>query len=148
MGEEIALSSSDAWLLHAILLSLNRGEATLEDVVGTADMLNHAMLTFEELDGGAARLTHANLVTVVAKRLRPTAKALDLVVGVSEMAPRVAARRLRAALGIPEPRWPPTPTDVGSKMTSGAFTLDDLVRAGEAHRKRVSAILSGIRRPR
>jgi hypothetical protein len=122
------------------------GEATLEDVVGTADMINHAMLTFEELDGGIARLTRAGLVTLVGKRLQLTTRALNLLGGLVEMAPRAAEQRIRAALGVPEPRWPPSPTDVGSRMTSAAFTVEDLSRAEEVYRKKASAILTDMRR--
>jgi hypothetical protein len=148
MAEDITHSTSDAWVLHAILRSMEGGEATLEDVVGVADMINHAMLTFEELDGGVARLACAGLVTVVAKRLRLTTQALTLLGGLIELAPQAAERRIRAALGVPEPRWPPSPSDVGSRMTSGAFTVDDLAKAEEAYRKRASAVLSDMRRRR
>src|SRR5687767_13486263 len=70
MSEAIPFVWSDAWLLHAILVAAKEDEATLEDVIGAADFLNHAILTFDEIDGGVARLSRAGLITAQNARFQ------------------------------------------------------------------------------
>jgi hypothetical protein len=53
---------SDAWLLHAIALASSRGPATLADILGAADGVQHAMPTADELHGAFSRLTQGGFV--------------------------------------------------------------------------------------
>jgi hypothetical protein len=55
----------DAWVLTAIALS--RG--TLRDIIAAGDFINHAILSFEELEGGMRRLSRAGLVSGAMKAL-------------------------------------------------------------------------------
>lgn len=50
--------SSDSWLLVAI----DQSQGTLVSIISTADYINRAILTFEELSGGLSRLTAAGLI--------------------------------------------------------------------------------------
>lgn len=59
---------SDAWLLQAIILASGNGPATLAQIFGAADAVNHAMLTDDELHGGLARLTTGGFVAESAAR--------------------------------------------------------------------------------
>jgi hypothetical protein len=55
---------SDAWLFLAIGYSNEKGESSLARVIGVADAIQHAVLTWEEVDGGLFRLGKAGYVTV------------------------------------------------------------------------------------
>jgi hypothetical protein len=60
--DDIPFTWADAWLLQAIAMAGRDGPAALADVIGAGDALNHAIFTFEELDGGLARLRAAGLI--------------------------------------------------------------------------------------
>ena len=54
----------DAWVLSAILHADRGRGASLRDIIASADYLNHAILTFEEMGGALSRLApggHADL---------------------------------------------------------------------------------------
>src|SRR5262245_10970041 len=136
----VPLTGSDAWLLHAILRAAKDGVATLEDVVEAADAINHAMLTFAEIDGGLARLSRAGLVSIEAKRLRLAPAAATLQGRVAKFPLREAVEAVREALGVPAPVPPFEPGPADPRWTSGAFTLDDLRRAEETYRRRARAV--------
>lgn len=53
---EIAYRWTDAWLLLAIIYSSDEKPATLKDIVGAGDMINHAIFTDEEFESGLYRL--------------------------------------------------------------------------------------------
>ena len=64
---------SDAWLLQSIVLASGDGPATLAQVIGAADAVNHALLTADELHGGLARLTTGGFVVETNGRFAETA---------------------------------------------------------------------------
>ena len=137
MSETIPFASSDGWLLHAILIAAKDGEATLEAIVAAADMINHAMLTFDELDGGLARLSRAGLVLVRGKSIRTTAAAAKIFATAGKFSIHKATEALRAQVGIPQPAPPFKPTPRDPNWSSGAFTLADLVEADTVYRRRL-----------
>ena len=55
-------TNSDAWVLLAIVYNHKTGGSDLQKIIATADGINHAVLTFEELGGGLTRLINAGLV--------------------------------------------------------------------------------------
>ena len=55
-------TNSDAWVLLAIVYNHKAGGSDLQKIIATADGINHAVLTFEELGGGLTRLINAGLV--------------------------------------------------------------------------------------
>lgn len=55
---------SDAWLFLAIGYANDKGESSLARVIGVADAIQHAVLTWEEVDGGLFRLGKAGYVIV------------------------------------------------------------------------------------
>jgi hypothetical protein len=55
---------SDAWIFLAVGCRLSLDEISLPELIATADGIQHAVLTFEELDGGLARLISAGLLTI------------------------------------------------------------------------------------
>jgi hypothetical protein len=69
---------SDAWLMLAV--GIVGGEpAPLTQVLGAADVLQHAILTREELNGAIARLGRAGYLRYAMDRLELTPDGRDLV---------------------------------------------------------------------
>ncbi len=64
-------SWSDAWILAAV--ALNPAGAGLADLIGTADGINHAIPTRDELSRGLGALIAANLVELIDGRFFTTA---------------------------------------------------------------------------
>src|SRR5947208_2204881 len=56
---------SDACLLQAIALAAQNGPATLAQVIASADSVNHALPTSDELHGARFRLTRGGFVREV-----------------------------------------------------------------------------------
>ncbi|HNT74045.1 MAG TPA: hypothetical protein PKH77_03380 [Anaerolineae bacterium] len=54
--------TSDAWILLAILYSRCEKGADLRAIIGAADYINHAILTYEELRDGLVRLRAAGYI--------------------------------------------------------------------------------------
>ena len=59
---------SDAWLLQAIALAARERRATLAQVIASADAVNHALPTSDELHGGLSRLTAGGFVHEIEDR--------------------------------------------------------------------------------
>jgi hypothetical protein len=69
---------SDAWLMYSIVAASREGAATLVDVIEVGDMVNHAIFTTDEIDGGLERLERVGLVTVSGQFIVPSPEALEL----------------------------------------------------------------------
>ena len=69
-------TNSDAWVLLAIVYNHKAGGSDLQKIIATADGINHAVLTFEELGGGLTRLINAGLVVEQDHRYLVTAPVL------------------------------------------------------------------------
>jgi hypothetical protein len=68
---------SDAWLLTAVFYARRaEGSATLPEIVGYGDALNHAIFNPEELESGLARLVSAGLLVEVREAFEPSGEAL------------------------------------------------------------------------
>ena len=70
---------SDAWLLLAVGSQLNLEETSLAELIARADSIQHAVPSFDEVDGGLARLSSAGLVRVSGGHVRLTPGGLALV---------------------------------------------------------------------
>ncbi len=58
-------TSSDAWLLLAIKTAqADSSSATLAEIIGAGDAINHAIFMDEELKGGFYRLAHGGHISV------------------------------------------------------------------------------------
>ncbi len=64
---------SDAWLFQSIALASQSGPATLSQIIGAADAVNHALPTADELHGALARLTTGGFVSEAEQRFTVTA---------------------------------------------------------------------------
>jgi len=56
---KLKFHSEDGWILFAILSQHERGAATIEQIIRMADMVNHAILNYDELRDGLTRLCMA-----------------------------------------------------------------------------------------
>ena len=63
---------SDAWLLQAIAVASHAKSATLSEILGAADAVNHALPTDDELHGGFSRLADADYIEEVDGKFRLT----------------------------------------------------------------------------
>lgn len=77
---------SDAWLLQAIALASSSGPATLAQIIGAADAVNHALLTSDELHGGFVRLTSGGFVAESDARF-----------AITELVPATIVAQIRAS---------------------------------------------------
>jgi hypothetical protein len=71
---------SDAWIFQAIALASKTGAATLAQVFGAADGVNHALPTNDELHGALLRLTGGGPVEETDGRFRLTGQVPNHVV--------------------------------------------------------------------
>ena len=72
---------SDAWLMLAIGYVAKKEPAPLAQVVGAADAIQHAILTWEEADGGLFRLGKAGYTVIRDGRIGLTVRGQTLLSG-------------------------------------------------------------------
>ena len=68
---------SDAWILLATLYAAREQSAPLADVIGAADGIQHAIVTFEEMEGALGRLTADGYLVYSDGTLTPSDTTLD-----------------------------------------------------------------------
>ena len=68
---------SDAWILLATLYAARKQPAPLAEVIGAADMIQHAIVTFEEMEGALGRLTANGYLIYSGGKLMPSDATLD-----------------------------------------------------------------------
>jgi hypothetical protein len=72
-GDGGPMQWSDAWLLHAIMVAQSgKAYASLEDIIGAGDFINHAIFSFDELTGGFRRLERAGFIEIDGARCKLT----------------------------------------------------------------------------
>jgi hypothetical protein len=65
VGDGGPIQWSDAWLLHAVMLAQgDKTCATVEDIIGAGDFINHAIFTCDELAGGFRRLEQVGFLEI------------------------------------------------------------------------------------
>lgn len=94
---------SDAWLLLAIGYSNEDGESSLARVIGVADAIQHAVLTWEEVDGGLFRLGKAGYLMVRDGKVGLTQEGRTIFEGLQKKT--VLDRQDELALAIGAPDW-------------------------------------------
>lgn len=68
----IAFTPTDTWVMLSLLFTRGEQDVTLRDLIATADYINHAILTYDELAGSLARLLQAGYVDQHADRFCAT----------------------------------------------------------------------------
>ena len=76
--QNIRFRWSDAWLMLAVHMAAKNGSTSLAGVIGSADAIQHAIITKAELDGGVERLKQAGLLELKSASfvLTPHAQAI------------------------------------------------------------------------
>lgn len=74
----MSFASTDASLLQSILFGCGSSSITLNAILHTAASLDHQPLTFDEFDGGIARLMVAGLVDFDGHLVTPTTEAVEM----------------------------------------------------------------------
>jgi len=72
---------SDIWLLVAAYIAMKNGCDRIKDIIGVADMMNHAVANLEELSSAMVRLEESGYVRIGKNpwRMICTDKAVELV---------------------------------------------------------------------
>jgi hypothetical protein len=135
---------SDAWLLLSIAWASRGGTAAaaLDEVIAAGDALNHAIFTFEEVDGGVARLSVADLIAVVDQRVQLTKAGKDLCDRMARPTAWDALTSIAQELGVPEPH-DGNALHVDPSWTSKVFSEEQLGAAYERYRHHVRAAYRG-----
>jgi hypothetical protein len=116
------LKWEDTWLLLAVLYAARVGQpATLAEVIGTADYINHAIPTRGELDGALPRLRQQGWIHVEDLTFEPTEQAETMFADRRDRRSTVSKdldlvrERIGALVWKPEPlpAAPSTPTVAG-----------------------------------
>jgi len=94
---------SDAWLFLAIGYSNDKGASSLARVIGAADAIQHAVLTWEEVDGGLFRLGMAGYVSVRDEKVNLTEQGRAILEGLREKT--VLKRQDELSIAIGAPPW-------------------------------------------
>ena len=94
---------SDAWLFLAIGYSNDKGASSLARVIGAADAIQHAVLTWEEVDGGLFRLGMAGYVSVRDEKVNLTEQGPAILEGLREKT--VLKRQDELSIAIGAPPW-------------------------------------------
>ena len=68
------VSYSDAWVFTSILLNHSSRSVSLQQIVGTGDVINHAILTVDEINSGINLLLSAELIELKDKDVLLTKK--------------------------------------------------------------------------
>ena len=117
---------SDAWLLLACIYAAREKPASLEDVIAAADYIQHAIVTFEEMEGDLARLTAKGLLTVSDHGLAPGDKALVFYRSTTKLGRKVdeAEEDLRKFIGAR-----PSSPEQRPQHANAGVSLPSLTRA-------------------
>ena len=76
MKKLISYSHSDSWILLSIIYSGVQNGAHLEEIIAAGDFINHAIFTFEELEGAFARLSKGKFIRRKGEYFFPSDKTM------------------------------------------------------------------------
>jgi len=74
----IIFKDGDSWVLLAVIYTKNRKGADLSEIIASGDMINHAIFTWQELQGGLYRLLKGGYILESSDGYRPSEKTLGL----------------------------------------------------------------------
>jgi hypothetical protein len=120
------LTHADAWLLHAILVAGEGGPARLFDVLQAGDMINHAIFTLAELDGGVTRLMWAGVVSSAGKEFVPSRQMAAFYASLRGRSMHEAGEQIRQRIGAADPQRSYDPNTCDPVWRSGVVTDADL----------------------
>ena len=117
---------SDAWILLATVYAAGKESASLDEVIGAADYIQHAIVTFEEMEGALDRLTTGDFIVFSNGRLSPSQKTLEYYESISKQKRRVLDEQQNIEDFIGAQRW--QPGDDPTQANKGA-SFPDLDRS-------------------
>jgi len=129
---------SDAWLLQSIALATRAGPATLAQIIASADSVNHAMPTSDELHGGFVRLSTGGFIAEAKQRftiteLVPVATLLSIRSSGWDAGRRVASELLHAEEWTP----PRNDRDPRNQVRYEGLTAERIREADREYRQQV-----------
>src|SRR3989338_8909388 len=68
---------ADAWLLLSIIYASDKQAASLTEIIACGDFINHAIFTWEELQGGFFRLINSGYVIEQGDQYRVSVEIID-----------------------------------------------------------------------
>ena len=74
---------SDAWILLATLYVARKQPAAMDEVIGAADYIQHAIVTFEEMEGALHRLTASGYLRYADGKLAPSTKTAEFYASIT-----------------------------------------------------------------
>lgn len=76
--------SSDAWILLSVIYAGIEQAASLSRVIATADFINHAIVTFEEMEEALARLAVGDFIVYNDGKLSPSRRTMAFYVSITK----------------------------------------------------------------
>jgi hypothetical protein len=115
---------SDAWILLAIVYAGKDNAATLSGVIAAADYIQHAVVTFQELEGALARLTAGLYIIDRNGNYAPSEKTLSFYRSVTKPRRPVLNEEDDMQNFIGAPPWSPSckPQDANRGVAYPALT--------------------------
>ena len=114
--------ATDTWILVALLQATRPSEvATVAQLIASADAVNHAVITRDELENGLSRLVPAGLVEMQANTFAPAARVREFwetTQGVSSLYSSWA--KLGTFIGAPSLQTSPAPITATEEYVSVA----------------------------
>jgi hypothetical protein len=108
---------SDAWVLLATIYAARDKPAPLEDVIAAADFIQHAIVTFEEMEGALDRLISSGYLLYSEGNLSPSEKTLEFYRSITKPQRKVhdEEKDLERFIGSQawEPEYHPQSANVG-----------------------------------
>ena len=134
-ARQFTYKSSDAWVLLAIVYAGRDGGASLAGIVGVADFIDHAILTYAELQNALFKLTSDGFIRDEGGRFFPSAATLDFY----DRAPRKRRAILVELDGLArfldaEP-WTPGPDQFRQEFTYPGVTREAFESAVQEYLK-------------
>ena len=74
---------SDAWILLATIYVAREQPAPMDEVIGAADYIQHAIVTFEEMEGALDRLTAGGFLSHTDVKLAPSEKTAEFYASIT-----------------------------------------------------------------
>jgi len=97
-GPQIKYCISDVWLLASIEFSGGKEGATIRDIIGAGDYINHAIFTEKEFEEGLCRLTEGGWIREIGGRFSVSKKFKEQKISYSSPKGRHSTKKLRVGI--------------------------------------------------
>ena len=145
--EALQFQASDAWLLLAIIIAADDDVATLDEIVGAGDFINHAIFTNDEMESGLYRLARGGYIEEVDGNFRPTKLTLEKYEEICRKNKRSILGQLdllRESIGAKPWVFGGSFPRPENRYKYPGITTEKLAQAVEKYHKRATAILEQL----